>query len=317
MPLPSSGALSISDIVAEFGGSAPHSLSEYYRNGSFVGNNSDNQNIPTSGAISIKDFYGAAALPQVTFTPATGDFSKTVVATQLITSGTSFSPNRNGEACIIAVGGGSSGDAVRVNDGGSSIYLNYLGGGAGGAAGSLFNALTSMTFTISIGAGGAGYSSGTGTPPNPQPGGATTVSGNQISLTANGALNNGSSTSAFVPTVPANAGPRTGGTASGGNLFNIQGGDGCGIIQNGSFGVPNGGVGHIGNGDFGTRPWSGGDLNAITGTAGTAGVFPNSATAGTGFACGSQGGGASRDGEPASVTIAAGQPGCVYVVYFT
>ena len=311
MPLPSSGALSISDIVGEFGGSAPHSLSEYYRNGSFVGDNSDNQNIPTSGAISIKDFYGAAALPQVTFTPATGNFSKTVVATQLITSGTSFSPNRNGEACIIAVGGGSSGDGLRVNDGGSTVYLNFLGGGAGGAAGSLFNALTSMTFTISIGAGGAGYSTGTGTPPNPQPGGATTVSGNQISLTANGALNNGSSTSAFLPTIPANAGPRTGGTASGGNLFNIQGGDGCGPIQDGSFSVPNGGVGHIGNGDFGTRPWSGGDLDDITGTAGSVG------SPGTGFACGSKGAGASRDGEPTSVTIVDAQPGCVYVVYFT
>ena len=52
MALPSSGALSINDIAVEFGGSVPHSLSEYY--GAAAG-------IPTSGAISIDDFYGASA----------------------------------------------------------------------------------------------------------------------------------------------------------------------------------------------------------------------------------------------------------------
>ena len=36
MALPSSGQLSINDIVGEFGGSAPHSLSEYNRGGSLV-----------------------------------------------------------------------------------------------------------------------------------------------------------------------------------------------------------------------------------------------------------------------------------------
>ena len=36
MTLPSSGAISIGDLVSEFGGSAPHSLSEYYRGGSLV-----------------------------------------------------------------------------------------------------------------------------------------------------------------------------------------------------------------------------------------------------------------------------------------
>mgnify|MGYP001242634811 CR=1 FL=1 len=36
MTLPSSGAISIGDLASEFGGSAPHSLSEYYRGGSLV-----------------------------------------------------------------------------------------------------------------------------------------------------------------------------------------------------------------------------------------------------------------------------------------
>lgn len=58
MTLPSSGQLSINDIVGEFGGSAPHSLNEYYRGGTFVPNSSLTQSIPTTGTISIEDFYG-------------------------------------------------------------------------------------------------------------------------------------------------------------------------------------------------------------------------------------------------------------------
>jgi len=57
MTLPSSGPLSIEDIANEFGGTAPHSLSEYYRGGDFVPDSSLTQSIPTSGSISISDFY--------------------------------------------------------------------------------------------------------------------------------------------------------------------------------------------------------------------------------------------------------------------
>ena len=59
MALPSSGTLSINDIVGEFGGSAPHSLSEYYRGGPLVKNITQNSSVPTSGTIKITDFYGA------------------------------------------------------------------------------------------------------------------------------------------------------------------------------------------------------------------------------------------------------------------
>ena len=47
MGLQSSGAISINDVAGEFGGSTPHSLSEYYRNGGNV--TSNNTNVPTSG----------------------------------------------------------------------------------------------------------------------------------------------------------------------------------------------------------------------------------------------------------------------------
>lgn len=54
MTLPASGRISISEIAAEFGGTAPHSLTEYYGAASGV---------PVSGIISLSDFYGKAITP--------------------------------------------------------------------------------------------------------------------------------------------------------------------------------------------------------------------------------------------------------------
>tara|TARA_B100000123_G_C25590838_1_gene366977 strand:+ start:51 stop:686 length:636 start_codon:yes stop_codon:yes gene_type:complete len=60
MTLPSSGSpISINDLVGEYGstGSA-RSLSHYYRGGGLVANHSNNSSVPTSGTISLSDFYG-------------------------------------------------------------------------------------------------------------------------------------------------------------------------------------------------------------------------------------------------------------------
>ena len=60
MPVKSSGALSFAtDIVGEFSDSTPHSLSEFYKGGGKVPDAAGNGNVPTSGAISMGDFYGA------------------------------------------------------------------------------------------------------------------------------------------------------------------------------------------------------------------------------------------------------------------
>ena len=59
MTLQTSGAITLSNIASEMGGSTPHSLSEYYKNGGLVGNHSNNPNVPTSGTISFSNFYGA------------------------------------------------------------------------------------------------------------------------------------------------------------------------------------------------------------------------------------------------------------------
>ena len=54
MALQSSGPISLADIQTEFGGSNPIGLNEYY--GVDTG-------IPSSGQISIGDFYGATNTP--------------------------------------------------------------------------------------------------------------------------------------------------------------------------------------------------------------------------------------------------------------
>lgn len=60
-PLQSSGTITLLDIQTEFGGSNPISINEYYRGGGLVPNISINNSIPTSGQISLSDFYGATA----------------------------------------------------------------------------------------------------------------------------------------------------------------------------------------------------------------------------------------------------------------
>lgn len=52
MALQSSGAISLNDIATEFGGSQPHSISEYY--GVDTG-------VPSSGTIAFDDFYGTSS----------------------------------------------------------------------------------------------------------------------------------------------------------------------------------------------------------------------------------------------------------------
>jgi hypothetical protein len=42
MALQSSGQISLADLAAEYGGSAPHSMSEYYRSGAYVNANQTN-----------------------------------------------------------------------------------------------------------------------------------------------------------------------------------------------------------------------------------------------------------------------------------
>jgi hypothetical protein len=58
MALPTSGNISLSQLIAEFGGGTK--LTDFYRGGAWVPNTAANANVPTSGQISMTQFYGAS-----------------------------------------------------------------------------------------------------------------------------------------------------------------------------------------------------------------------------------------------------------------
>lgn len=57
LPCPGPNSISLGNIQTEFGGSNPTSISEYYRNGSYVPNIDTNTKVPTSGKINFSDFF--------------------------------------------------------------------------------------------------------------------------------------------------------------------------------------------------------------------------------------------------------------------
>jgi hypothetical protein len=76
MAIPGPGtAISMTTIATEFGGTVPHSLSEYYRGGGLVPNTPTNSAIPTSGAIPMGSFYGAMNRAQISLTIAANTYN--------------------------------------------------------------------------------------------------------------------------------------------------------------------------------------------------------------------------------------------------
>lgn len=63
MAIPSSGAISMTTIQTEFGGSNPIGLNEYYAGGTYVpaGTSGTYGTVPSSGALSVRNFYGTSS----------------------------------------------------------------------------------------------------------------------------------------------------------------------------------------------------------------------------------------------------------------
>jgi len=184
MSLPGSGALSLSQIQTEFGGSNPVSLTEYYAGGANVP--SGTGDIPTSGAISVTEFYGTSDIITVAWS---------------------------------ITGGGAGGTAGFV----PGSYQS-AGGGNGGGAGGLATGTQGGfskgdTISFVIGGGGAGGSGNGGSGSNGT--GSSFTSG--ISRSVSGGSNNGgaqgSSQSSTNSGVQLNGGGGDGGSSggSGGN----------------------------------------------------------------------------------------------------
>lgn len=72
MALPSSGTISVLQVAQMFGGSTPHSLSEYYKGGSLVLTTDTVPNVPTSGTIALSNFHGAEIVESYVATVTAG-----------------------------------------------------------------------------------------------------------------------------------------------------------------------------------------------------------------------------------------------------
>lgn len=157
----SSGALTMTAIQNEFGGSNPISMSEYYAGGARVpgGTSGVNGAVPSSGAIAMSKFYGTTA-----FTPFQ----------QVVTSSGSVTKPDGATGCYIRViGPGGNGGGAYV-DGSGDLYGSGGGGGGGGNAYGQYtatnlsitisttNSCTGSGISMSCAAGGGGTSGGPG-----------------------------------------------------------------------------------------------------------------------------------------------------------
>ena len=115
MAIPSSGAISFDTIQTEFGGTNPIGLNEYYAGGSFVqaGASGTNGAVPSSGAISVGQFFGTAKPPpagQQAFTTA-GCY-------------TWVAPTGVTKVSVVAVGASRGGTSSYGSGGGGLGYKN-------------------------------------------------------------------------------------------------------------------------------------------------------------------------------------------------
>lgn len=140
MALPSSGPLSLNDIQTEFGGANPISLSEYYRGGAYT--TSNNTGVPTSGAISIGNFYGAIR-----------QFSFTISSNQT---------NANLRTLAVNAGWDQSAPVVATISAGVYISSNSTSTPALTISGSFPNGVSLVNNGFIIGMGGAGGNGGSG-----------------------------------------------------------------------------------------------------------------------------------------------------------
>jgi hypothetical protein len=200
MAIQSSGVITLQDIEDEFGGTGSISLSEYYRNGSYV--TSNNTSVPTSGnPISLSNFYGA-----------TNQFAFSIT-----------SSTQNANIRTLAVNAGWDGSAPLIANVNAGIYLWSDSTSTGGAiiSGSFPSGLTLNNYGYIIGKGGKGEDAyDNGTRINPGAGGP--------------ALTNASSSVAIINKSGAyiagggGGGTGYGGTSSSGNETAAGGGGGAG-----------------------------------------------------------------------------------------
>jgi len=169
MALQGSGEIKITEIVAEFGGTVPHSLSEYYRNGGQVPGN--NTGVSTSGEISMAMFYNAVNEIQITLSSSTTNYQlsnafgsnwSTAVPKRLtINSGVTVGSSTTTAAMTIE---GSMGGTLIVHNTGTIVGKGGAGSssGAGGIGYNAVKADQNGNITFYNNSGGNIYGGGGG-----------------------------------------------------------------------------------------------------------------------------------------------------------
>jgi hypothetical protein len=331
MALPTSGPLTLANIQTEFGGTNPISLSEYYAGGGLVpaGTSGTYGAVPSSGTISIQNFYGTqnrVAL-SVTYASSTANASLNLSGisgyiagisdiTVTVNSGVYLYATSTGSAGL-GISGGTTGDTLTIvnngfiiGQGGNGYYArpSVIQATSGGPALSIpinatINNTNGSAYIAGGGGGGAGRSGYTGAGGGGAGGGA---GGNGDNGTTNGAAGGGGgglgavggNGAASTNTTAASGGGSGGGGSGQGNNAkgtnsNSGGGGGGGRILPGS-----GGAGGVGSGYTRGNGGAGGSANAV-GANGTV-TSITSGAGGGGGGWGASGGAGASGGTPGS-----------------
>jgi hypothetical protein len=293
MAIPTSGSIALTALQTEFGGSNPIGINEYYRGGGLVPDSSVNSSVPTSGAVSMSNFYGAQNRNTISITISSNTnnynlFSNLgggyiagltdVVVT--INNGVTIGSSSTGSPAF-TVSGFTSGDTVSITNNGTIVGR----GGTGGTGG----------IVTSGGAGTAGSSGSNG-------GNALSISfatsiTNNGTIAGGGGAGGGGGGARYVESVGIQY--RLGGGGGGGGAGSGSGGSG-GVTGTGTYdrNGSNGNAGSsssAGNGGAGATPPStsnkggnggtGGGLGA-SGSTGSTSVGTNTASGGSGGSAG-------------------------------
>lgn len=348
MAIPSTGAVSFSDIQTEFGGSNPISLSEYYAGGGLVpaGTTGTQGAVPSSGAINVNVFHGTSNITpagqvEYTRTRAAGAANFSWTCPQGVTS----------VSVIVVAWGGNGGssafngmnyDGGQGGPGGGLVYTNsisvtpgssytvafsdpansnrfYFGSTANGYANAASNGSRGGT-----GAGGAAGSGGTGRGQGGY-GRQGSVNNSQAYYAVGGGGGGGPGYQPLNNTDDGKGGTVRQGGYSGG-ISSAQGGGGGGSGGDDSYYVANGGGGAAGGGGTGVlgkgSNGTGGAFSSPTAngggagsTGGTNGSSVNTNTTPAGAAGGNYGAGGGGAGGGAGAQGGAGGAAIIRIIW--
>ena len=188
MAVKASGSLSFqTDIVGEFLGTAPHSLSEYYDAAT---------GIPASGAISFSDFYSKSRF--IGPSDYSSYFTGSTVGSCPSSGQTWTAPAGTTTVYVLAIGSGGGGNN-NGNHSGSDAFGSYSAGpypgtGGGGIAVKISNVAEGDVFTINPGCGGLNGFDSQNVGGFPTTVTASLASGTSVSLSALGGYGHGDTT---------------------------------------------------------------------------------------------------------------------------